>query len=563
MQPGDPFWTEKVEESDIAQDPLAMTRVTNRLLGDLLPGITTITPRARYIAHHTWAVWDTEQREDPETRAEFFEEIYRRERVLMLASVQHRQSSEDKPRNHTNIVGISTGTTVLDSDSDPIQLDFRFIRDRAGSYGQAYTGPMQTMGLTAADEGDPYRTVTKRGEELAEIYDDLMDSLDIREILTQDSISRETLRRIAPKLCLCSVCTPDAPDRSPLRDIYIPQTIDPEWPRDKFCAQSLQLLLNLADHVDDAAAFTSTAFVNAYYYGTVDTPDGLQAITVPSHLASQAARWQALRAHDYFGYAAEAVLESWLAFLDAQPQTDATIDQFKDHVTANAVYDQISTILDQDVTRDTSLETILTALWPDTDASVLTGDTPGTVPPMQHPRREHAFDSRLQQALETRAWEDVHAAWPGLILSIILRFAQATGETVEGWQWLRSHTETDLTPVRLYDDVRTHLAEDRTVAEFMTWFIQNYVIMRAEEVRQQKEHGTSTQFRGWFQRQDTGWEKIKDHTARHWSARFNSAVSILRDLALLNPDPDSDTVALTPTGRDVFERDHTETTDAP
>ena len=85
MQSGDPVWTEKVEESEIVQDPLAIKRVTNRLLGDLLPGITTITPRARYIAHHAWAIWDIEQREDPETR------------IRISRSTTSERISENKP----------------------------------------------------------------------------------------------------------------------------------------------------------------------------------------------------------------------------------------------------------------------------------------------------------------------------------------------------------------------------------------------------------------------------------------------------------------------------------
>jgi hypothetical protein len=99
--------------------------------------------------------------------------------------------------------------------------------------------------------------------------------------------------------------------------------------------------------------------------------------------------------------------------------------------------------------------------------------------------------------------------------------------------------------------LRTHLNEEKTIGEFMAWFVHDYVIMRAEEVRQQKESGTSTQFRGWFQRQDTGWEPVKDHSASHWSARFGSCLSILRDLALLDPNPDK--LKITPAGRELLE----------
>jgi hypothetical protein len=40
---------------------------------------------------------------------------------------------------------------------------------------------------------------------------------------------------------------------------------------------------------------------------------------------------------------------------------------------------------------------------------VLTGDVMGAGPPMEHPRSEHAFDSRLQEAVVDQDWGRVHA----------------------------------------------------------------------------------------------------------------------------------------------------------
>jgi hypothetical protein len=130
-------------------------------------------------------------------------------------------------------------------------------------------------------------------------------------------------------------------------------------------------------------------------------------------------------------------LESWLAFLEAQPQTKATIEGFQEFITTDAVFEHISNNLGKDVTPETPLRTLLTALWPDTDASVFTSNTKRSVPSMEHARSEHSFDSKLGEALENGSWEVVNATWPGLILTVVLRFAQSTGVTSEGWKWLR------------------------------------------------------------------------------------------------------------------------------
>jgi hypothetical protein len=207
---------------------------------------------------------------------------------------------------------------------------------------------METMGLTTAEEGDQYRTLTERGEKLAEAYQELIDAFEVREFLDQGAVAREKLQPLGDTLCLCEVCTPDAPDRDRLRDVYIPpESTDPSRVNDSLRAQSLQILLTLTNQLDDGTAFTSTALVDACYYGTIETAGGYQPVRIPDHLSAHAARWGALRAHDYFGYATEAVLEGWLAFIDAQPQTDATIEQFQNRVIASDVCEQLSTQLDR------------------------------------------------------------------------------------------------------------------------------------------------------------------------------------------------------------------------
>lgn len=555
MSVGDPLWTEQVENEEGAQDPLAMTRVSNRLLGDLFPGITTTTPRARYISHHAWAIWDAEQRDSPANETELYEELYRRERVLALASCQHAVGEQESSRNHNSIVGTRNVNDILYDETDPILLDFRFVGNPGGSYDEAYTGPMNTMGVTSETKDSQYRTVTERGERLAEAYDDLVEKTAMREIIERGNISRSQLRDLADKICLCEVCTDTALDREPLRDIYLRvESGDDVDVKDTRRAQSLRLLLTIANQVEDKH-FSSTTFADACYYGTIEADGGYQPISIPDHLSSQAARWRAFRAHDYFGYASEVVLESWLAFLETQPETESTIEHFEAQATSSSACEHLTEWLDMSISPETPLESIIDGFWPETDASGLTGTATGAAPTMKHSRSEQFFDSVLQENKDNCDWDRVHAAWPGLLFALVLRFEQATGETASGWEWLRSHTAEDLTPVRFADELKTHLHEGATLEQFMSWFIEEYVITRAENVRQQKESGVK--FGGWFRRQDTGWEKVRDHSAGHWSARFSSAVSILRDLGLLNPDPNK--VNLTPAGHEIMEQSITVT----
>ena len=116
MKPGDPRWTARIDEDEGAQDPLGMNRVTDRLLRDLMPGITTISPRPRYIAHHLWALRDTAESENPSSRVQLIRGLYQRERIVLLAGKYHAQSDSNKA--HTGLIGSSTAGGIIATDDD-------------------------------------------------------------------------------------------------------------------------------------------------------------------------------------------------------------------------------------------------------------------------------------------------------------------------------------------------------------------------------------------------------------------------------------------------------------
>lgn len=552
IQSGDPIWTEKVEESDIAQDPLGMDRVTNRLLRELLPGITTISPRARYIAHHLWAAWDTDQRENPGTRAKFLSEMYRRERLLMLSSVRHRLMEEANGKDHRNIVGVSTGENILEQAENSITLDFRFVNARSGSYGQAYVGPLQNMGLIDTPEDADYEVPTERGEEIAKAYNSITTESNFDDFVQQDEISVEDLSGLAKEVCLCQVCETNAPDRETLRELYLGENPAVGMrTQSRYRANSLKLLLHLARLAENGVPFTPNALLDACYFQSIKTEEGYFPADIPEYLEQHASRWKALQAHDYFAYATEAILENWLSYLDENQSTGATIPGFQEEATKPEVLQGIGEIIGfEEIEASTSLSKFLSILWPEkADSSSLEGR--GSEPiPIEHSLSERNLADKLSNALDANDWQSVHVYWPPLVLGVILRFSNIQNPDLNSWNWMTAHTEDDVSPGRLKNDIEAIREEDYSIGEFIQWFIEDYVILRAEEVRIDKE-ASDTRSRGWFDRRGDGWVKLRDHSASHWSARFDSAESILRDLGLLTPNPDN--ISLTQDGIDFLE----------
>ncbi|MBY8987734.1 MAG: hypothetical protein KGD61_04720 [Candidatus Lokiarchaeota archaeon] len=79
-----PVWNKRIEKSDRALNPLGMNRVTDKLLSELLPGITTVTPRARYYSFYVWAV--QKAGEKSQNLTQFKNRFYNIERLFMLCS---------------------------------------------------------------------------------------------------------------------------------------------------------------------------------------------------------------------------------------------------------------------------------------------------------------------------------------------------------------------------------------------------------------------------------------------------------------------------------------------
>lgn len=98
-----PVWNKRIEESDRALDPLGMNRVTDKLLSDLLPGITTVTPRARYYSFYVWAV--QKAGETARNLTQFENKFCDLERLFMLCCTGHERA---RARSFTamNLLGV-------------------------------------------------------------------------------------------------------------------------------------------------------------------------------------------------------------------------------------------------------------------------------------------------------------------------------------------------------------------------------------------------------------------------------------------------------------------------
>ena len=99
----DPFWTAEIFNERSGEDFLAIRAVQENLTGFLLPGIITITPRARYYSFYCWLFREYSEGHPPGWDIRRF--IRRREQIFGLANVAYETTRE---KQTIGLIGANT-----------------------------------------------------------------------------------------------------------------------------------------------------------------------------------------------------------------------------------------------------------------------------------------------------------------------------------------------------------------------------------------------------------------------------------------------------------------------
>jgi hypothetical protein len=95
MMPVDPAWIAQISNDKGGEDFLGLRATQAGMTGYLLPGINTITPRARYYVFYSWVVVEYEQGHPPGWSLERF--LRRREQIFALANIADAFAARGDP----------------------------------------------------------------------------------------------------------------------------------------------------------------------------------------------------------------------------------------------------------------------------------------------------------------------------------------------------------------------------------------------------------------------------------------------------------------------------------
>jgi len=333
-------WVKKTYQTK-GLDPLGVQAPSINIYGQLLPGITNVTDRARYYSFYPWMVWAYEQQPRQKTQTDFVEWVRRADCLFTMIGIRHRIASD--PSNFAwhdqGLVGsnkLSRAVTNL-GPSDKILLsdyttlddddDNRYFKNILGGLKQYYIGTFDGLGLMTRS-GAVVANTNEGGKPLAEA----MDAAVARELFTEtvwsDIVTADKLDDLSC-FCSCQLQASGAEHKS-LVDLFFEHKLSISLEGEQR-RMSLGLMLDLIRTIEHGSLSQDVGFDQAVFRACVYSGalrDG-NKWALPSGLEQIRTQWGAYQKHEIFSVAVQCVF--WVA-LDAIDQENANLSTTEDFI---------------------------------------------------------------------------------------------------------------------------------------------------------------------------------------------------------------------------------------
>lgn len=294
------------------------------LYGQLLPGITNVTDRARYYSFHPWLIRSFEQRYRDHSIDEFRRVLRRAECLFAMIAIRHARvvGDDDAARHGAGMVG-RFSLLRIPEDETAINLDDyaglegpnRYFKNRLGGLGQYYFGPLRDLRVldyTSAQEGAVPGYDKARGGALADAFGGGVPEGDFFRLLEKPRIRWSDLDRLVD-FCPCSLRERKV-ERTLLLDLFLARSEAYQSPESANRRASLALALDLVSRCKRLAGYNLESVFRASTYSRA-LPDGTAWDVHPSLLRVQRG-WAVYEQNELLSLALQALFAAVLGAIE-------------------------------------------------------------------------------------------------------------------------------------------------------------------------------------------------------------------------------------------------------
>lgn len=309
------------------------------IYGQLLPGITNVTDRARYYSLYPWLIWSFEQRYPLNDEARFVEYFRRADCLFTLISERHaRITDHDNERHGIAMVGrvqllqaldrLEAGEALNLSDYTSQKSAHRYFKNPMGGLGQYYAGTLAGLKLMDPSTKPWIKYTKEHGAPLAEQVNSSTPADRFWLVVENDEVKLADLDAM-DAFCACRL-SESLGECQTLTDIYFDRnnSHEPEGIQRK---HSLGLILNLTRSLADGHDLNESIFRACIYSGTLP---GQKVWEVPESFQATLACWAIYQRNDLLSITCQTVLATALRELEPQNVADkityGSVESFAD-----------------------------------------------------------------------------------------------------------------------------------------------------------------------------------------------------------------------------------------
>lgn len=249
------------------------------LYGQLLPGITNVTDRARYYSFHPWVLWSFERRYTDHSVDEFRRVLRRAECLFALIAIRHARVVGDNDEGihgramvgRDKLLRIEEHGTFALEDYATLEGPNRYFKNKLGGLGQYYFGPLRDLRVLDHHQGAGYPGYDdERGRKLAEAFASAVPEDAFFRVLEQPTATWEDLDEMVA-FCPCGLRN-NVGEHELLLDLFLARTGLFQGDGGTTRRASLGLMLDLASQAarDPEYAFEKLLRGGAYTGALVD-----------------------------------------------------------------------------------------------------------------------------------------------------------------------------------------------------------------------------------------------------------------------------------------------------
>jgi hypothetical protein len=302
------------------------------IYGQLLPGITNVTDRARYYSFYPWLIWSLDHR-FPKADEVAFVEWFRRADCLFTLIAEHhaRSRSENSERHGAAMVGrqklvaavqrLMVGELLTLTDFTSADSSLCYFQNRLGGLSQYYAGTLVELGMLDGTKKPWYRYSSETGKPLASALEALVPADAFWKVVECGQVTADDLKSLHA-FCPCHLHRSENEERVRLVDIFFDRNklYEEDGTQRK---RSLALIQRLINSMPPETEFSEFVFRGAVYGQSLPGGENWQ---LPADLEATRNNWAVYVRNDLMAVAMQAIFG--LALRKLSPQTVSERQQF-------------------------------------------------------------------------------------------------------------------------------------------------------------------------------------------------------------------------------------------